>query len=162
MSRAGSRGGPVPPMTLDRAQELLERWRADEMGWVRARILQVARLRGEVHADDLADLPLEQPNVIGAVINALCRGSREWGGPLITSTGERRRAAAEASHGRRSDVYRLTPVGVTVAYRLRMEVGDRLPGPRPKEEEMEPSQDALFAEPEPSRRNGAGAIYDPA
>lgn len=149
--RAGQRGGPVPPLTLEAAIALLKEWRGEEMGWVRARIVQLARRHGEYHADQLAEVQLAQPNVIGAAVRALMSGG------YIEPTGERRRNEAKAAHGRRSDVYRLTERGRTLAGRLQDEVGDRLPGPRPQED---PRQEHLFDVPDPAPPRRPGH-YDP-
>lgn len=102
---SGSRGGPVPPLTLAEAQAIFRKYREHEYGWVRVKILYLAREKGEFHADMLADVDLDQRNVIGAAVNALAKSK------LITPTDEHRHAESSASHRRRSYVYEITDRG---------------------------------------------------
>jgi hypothetical protein len=102
---AGTRGGPLPPSTLEEAQDRFGTWREEEYGWVKNRILELALTHGEFHADQLAEQPFAQRNVIGAAVNALvCAG-------LLVSTGEHRKGTSPAAHGRKSYVYCLTGAG---------------------------------------------------
>lgn len=141
--REGTRGGSTGVQTADDAVKLLARWRGEEMGWVRARIVQTARIRGEYHADDLAGVELAQPNVIGAAVRSLLTAG------LIASTGERRRNEAAAAHGRRSDVYGLTERGGIVAEALRRQIDDRMPAPHPAGERARETRPAAAAPPGP-------------
>lgn len=113
-SSAGSRGGPKPPMTKERAMRLYETWRADEYGGVKAEILRIACEKGEVHGDDVAHLALGERNIVGIAFNSL-RGSN-----LLQSTGEHRVSKNPASHGRRSYVYRPTQEGRMLHEKLKL------------------------------------------
>jgi hypothetical protein len=108
---AGTRGGPLPPMTVQAADTLFFEWRREEYGWLKVAILKIATERGEFHGDYLADVKLKERNIIGAVVNAMVRAG------ILVSTGEHRRGTSDASHGRRSYVYRLTDGGRTLAER---------------------------------------------
>lgn len=119
MSNAGSRGGSVA--SLPQARKLFQKWKREEMGWLKARILYIAEQKGEFHGDDLEDVRLSERNLIGAVVNALARGH------LIVSTGEHRRGSSEASHGRRSYVYVLTPLGRSICEAMRRVDSKTLP-----------------------------------
>lgn len=99
----GTRGGST--LSLGMAQALFERWKVEEYGWLKARILLIAKKHGEYHADHLATVEISQRNLIGASVNALSVQK------LIRSTGEHRVGKTVASHGRRSYVYQLTEDG---------------------------------------------------
>jgi len=109
---AGSRGGPLPPLTLEEAQALFGHWKRDEYGWLRTTIVRLAYRHDEFHADYIAAQELTERNMIGAVVNGLCRMG------FLTSTGEHRKGRSAASHGRRSYVYRLTERGMALACHL--------------------------------------------
>lgn len=104
----GTRGGPIPPLTIDQARRLFETWRSDDFGYIKRKILVTAFEYGQVHADDVSQ-DLEgsgaSRNIIGAAFNSL-RGSG-----LIQSTGEHRASRMPSTHNRRSYVYRLTGKG---------------------------------------------------
>lgn len=117
--RRGQRGGTVAG--LPEATALFRQWRSEEWGWLKARVLWIAGRDGEYHADNLADLTLAQPNIIGAVVGALVRGH------MLVSTGEHRRGSSEASHGRRSYVYVLTPKGLRTVEAMRAAPRELLP-----------------------------------
>lgn len=102
--RGGTRGAPRV-LTADQATELISRWHRDDYGRIRLRILELADVAGEVHADALAAEELAEPNVIGAAFRALTRGG------FIVSTGEHRASDNPAARRRRSYVYRLTIPG---------------------------------------------------
>jgi hypothetical protein len=102
---AGTRGGQLPPLTLEQAQGLFAHWRRDEYGWLRTVIIRIAARRGEFHADYIAEQELSQRNMIGASVNALCNQG------ILVSTGEHRRGGSKVGHGRRSYVYKLTERG---------------------------------------------------
>lgn len=117
MSRVATRGGSVPPLTLEMAQHFFDVFKAFRYGWVRARIIMLANDHGEFHADMVADLALPEPNMIGAAVNALAK----WG--LLEKLNrhgevEHRRGASPASHGRSSYVWRLTSNGRSLASRM--------------------------------------------
>jgi hypothetical protein len=122
IQRAGSRGGPQPPMTLAIAQSLFETWRKHEYGWVRAHIIETAGRRGEYHADNSAELQVAEPNVIGAAVNALAKSGLI---EKLNAEGrmEHRRARAAASHARASYVWRLTSKGERLYHHLVGEIG---------------------------------------
>lgn len=101
----GARGGPVPPMTVEEAQQLFAAYKQEEYGWLRAQILRLAKHHGEFHADQLAQVALDERNVIGAAVHALVRTG------VLTPTTEHRRGQSSASHSRRSYVYHLTAGG---------------------------------------------------
>jgi hypothetical protein len=127
---AGSRGGSLPPLTLDQARSLFEHWRRDEWGWLRTAIIRIAHQRGEFHADYIAEQQLSERNMIGAAVQALCKQG------LLYSTGEHRRGGSSVSHGRRSYVYKLTQRGVTL--------GSALPAPPKGPEEDNYEQPELW------------------
>lgn len=87
-------------------------WKREEYGWLKARILLIARQKGEFHGDYLAATELTERSIIGACVGALVRAQ------LIRSTGEHRRSRTVAGHGRRSYVYELTARGISVLGRL--------------------------------------------
>src|SRR4051812_18231351 len=99
---AGSRGGPLPPLTLEQAQAMFRHWKRDEWGWLRVVIIRIAAQRGEFHADYIAGQHMTERNMIGAAVNAMVKQG------YLRSTGEHRKGQSEASHGRRSYVYELT------------------------------------------------------
>lgn len=99
----GSRGGST--LSLAMAQTLFERWKVEEYGWLKARILLIAKKHDEYHADYLASVEMSQRNLIGASVSALTTQR------LLRSTGEHRVGKTVASHGRRSYVYQLTKDG---------------------------------------------------
>ena len=101
----GTRGGPVPPMTVDRALELIETWRPYELRRCKEMILVAALIAGEFHSDALADVVFDERNIVGIAVRALSQQH------FIVSTGEHRKGRAPAAHGRRSYVYRLTERG---------------------------------------------------
>lgn len=109
--RQGIRGGTTE--SLEEAQGLYDAHRHNEKEQLRAFILRVAYAKGEVHADDCADLDLSSVNMIGAQINALAKSGllqklNARGAP------EHRKARAKASHGRASYVWSLTMKGEKV------------------------------------------------
>jgi hypothetical protein len=101
----GERGGSTA--TFEEGQDLIE---AQKIHWreaIRTDILETLDVAGEWHADDLITLgvPADCKNVIGAAVGALVNRG------LIEETGERRKSTAPESHGRKSNVYRLTAKG---------------------------------------------------
>lgn len=96
-------------MTVEYAQALFQTWRGDEWGWLKARILMIGMKYGEYHGDYLAKTALAEPNIIGALVRSMVSER------LLESTGEHRKGAAPAAHGRRSYVYRLTERGARFA-----------------------------------------------
>lgn len=102
---AGTRGGSLPPLTLEQAQGLFAHWRRDEWGWLRTVIIRIAAKHDEFHADYIAEQQLSERNMIGAAVNALCNQG------FLVSTGEHRKGSSKVSHGRRSYVYKLTERG---------------------------------------------------
>lgn len=119
--------------TLDvrEATALFEKWKAEEFGWVKAKILTVARQRGEYHADDMIGLELAQPNMIGAAVNALARA-----GFLEKLNREGRiehRETRSKTSRRASYVWRLSARGRVLAEELKrgpMQGTERMPGPK--------------------------------
>lgn len=107
---SGSRGGRTA--SLAQAQEMFRRWKPEEYGWLKARILLIARQKGEFHGDHLEGTELTERSIIGATVNALVRAG------LIRSTGEHRRSRTAAGHARRSYVYVLTEYGESVLVQL--------------------------------------------
>jgi hypothetical protein len=101
----GERGGSTA--TLGDAQDLIDAQKAHWREAIRHDILETLELAGEWHADDLVALgvPADCKNVIGAAVGALVNQG------LIEETGERRKSTAPESHGRKSNVYRLTTKG---------------------------------------------------
>jgi len=93
----------VSSTTYEQGQHLAEQHKAQLLDAVKAGILTVAEEKGEVHANDLGfvSLPDEHKNLRGIAFRVLLQSGR------IEPTGERRKATAPESHGRRSDVYRL-------------------------------------------------------
>lgn len=108
----GTRGGPTPPMSVDRALELIETWRPYELRRCKEMILVTALIADEFHSDALADVVFDERNVVGVAIRALVQSR------MIVSTGEHRKGKSAASHGRRSYVYRLTERGREDAEKL--------------------------------------------
>jgi hypothetical protein len=101
----GERGGSTA--TFEEGQDLIE---AQKIHWreaIRTDILETLDVAGEWHADDLITLgvPADCKNVIGAAVGALVNRG------LIEETGDRRKSTAPESHGRKSNVYRLTTKG---------------------------------------------------
>lgn len=125
--------GRAPVMTLAEATALFERWKSHEFGWVRARILTLARIHGEYHGDMIAGIEVSSPNIIGAAMNALAnQGLIE----KLNREGEvDHRMSAIPTNRRKSHVWRLTTKGKVAAAHLRQSLGgtDRLPGPKRKD-----------------------------
>lgn len=131
MSNQGSRGGTTA--SLKEAERLYWKWRRDEYGWLSLRVLEIAYRTGEFHGDALEDVKLKERSIVGAVVNGLVRSS------LLETTGEHRRSRTEASHGRRSYVYRLTPRGRSVI-QVRGSTKDTMLGVEPPPEERDVQQ----------------------
>lgn len=141
VDRTGQRGASEA-LSLAEVQAIFRAWRDQEYSFVRARILLAAAENGEWHADDIAFLQIEEPNVIGAAVNALAKeGLLE----KLNGAGEveHRKGSAEAAHGRASYVWRATEQGKCVARKLwymrrdhaeffsRRTIEAEMPGPRP-------------------------------
>lgn len=109
---SGTRGGHLPPLTLEQAQSLFRTWRKDEWGLTCIRIVRIAAVYEEYHGDYLAEELVTERNIIGAAVNALVKQG------FLASTGEHRKGRSPASHGRRSYVYRLTWRGKQLARAL--------------------------------------------
>lgn len=78
--------------------KLIDQVRLDILGWLSE--------HSEWHRDDLRiPLAAADKNVLGAVVNGLIRSGR------IVETGGRRKSSDPASHGRKSNVYRLRDSG---------------------------------------------------
>lgn len=117
-------------LNLGEAQALFEKWKGEEYGWVKARILTLARIHGEYHADMMIGVELESPNMIGAAVNALARGGYL---EKLNRQGEvEHRQTASGTSRRASYVWRLSAKGRDTAAKLRKALGDsdRLPGPK--------------------------------
>jgi hypothetical protein len=108
----GERGGTTA--TFQEAQDLIDAQKAHWREAIRHDILETLEVAGEWHSDDLIPLgvPADCKNVIGAAVGALVNQG------LIEETGERRKSAAPESHGRKSNVYRLTPRGREKLHRV--------------------------------------------
>lgn len=108
----------MPPLDVELADEMFDFFRVAEYGWVRARIVLLALRAGEFHAEQMAEIQLPQPNMIGAAVNALAT----WG--VLEKKNRRgeqehRSGSNPASHGRASYVWRLTdPRGRQFAARM--------------------------------------------
>lgn len=84
----------------------METARPVESKQLRRMILRLAaEYGGEFHGDMLTRVAISERNMIGAQVSALVRAG------YLEPTGHRRRSANPASHGRKSDVYRLTAKG---------------------------------------------------
>lgn len=102
---SGERGGTTP--TLDQAQRFILAHKGNLAAQIRADILDWLETHDEWHANDLrVPVPADSRNVMPAVVAGLV------GGKVIEKTGERRKATAKASHGRDSNVFRLTAGGM--------------------------------------------------
>jgi hypothetical protein len=96
----GERGGSTA--SLEQGQALIEEHKASLSLAVRNDILIHLEQNGEWHRDNLTiEVPASSKNVVGAVVSGLISSG------LIQETGERRRSSDPASHGRKSNVYRL-------------------------------------------------------
>lgn len=102
-TRTGERGGTTT--SLPEAQQLIEQHKAQLTAAVRADILDHLHHHGVWHADDLRVDLTGHRNILGAVVIGLINRG------IIRETGERRRSTAPASHGRKSNCYRLTQGG---------------------------------------------------
>lgn len=132
-------------LTLDKATTLIEKWKAEEFGWVKMRILALADTYGEYHADLLVGVRLDSPNMVGAAVNALARqGLLE----KLNRHGEvEHRQTLNGKSRRASYVWRLTPNGASAVARWRKLTGAKkgqLPGPpRPAGESGEVLRDGI-------------------
>lgn len=116
---SGSRGGST--VSLAQAQEMFRRWKPEEFGWLKARILLIAKAKGEFHGDFLEGTELSERSIIGATVNSLVRSH------LLVSTGEHRRSRTAAGHARRSYVYVLTVRGRSLMDQLAEVPREELP-----------------------------------
>jgi hypothetical protein len=103
-AHVGIRGGTTH--SYEQGASRVTTHKPSEVFLVRQAILEQARLRGEVHADDVAYVPVSERNIVGIAFRTM----REAG--FITSTGEHRKSKETAAHGRKSYVYRLTDKGM--------------------------------------------------
>lgn len=106
--RQGVRGGRTA--SLAEALTLFETFKGEESRRVRNVIMYLALKHGTFHSELLAELPVSEPNIIGAQVNALLRG-----GMLVEV--DRRKGSNTASNGRKSGVYAVTPAGLAKAPR---------------------------------------------
>ncbi len=96
----GERGGSTS--TLEQGQALIQEHKASLAMAIRNDILIHLEQYGEWHRDNLSiEVPAESKNAVGAVVSGLIKSGK------IEETGERRRSSDPASHGRKSNVYRL-------------------------------------------------------
>lgn len=96
---------------VDRIARTVEQLRAVDFDQVRDRILVLAlgNKHRHVHASELgSDVAVEQRNAVGAAFRVLLQQH------LIRDTGIRM-AGADSTHGRRSNIYALTPTGIVAA-----------------------------------------------
>lgn len=104
------------------ALRVLEVWRGEATGWVRARVLALARRNGEYHADMMVGVRLGPPRTLDVVTDHLARQG------LI----EKLNAAGEREHRptrnrSKAWVWRLTPEGHVMGDALHEKIGDKLP-----------------------------------
>lgn len=100
----GTRGGSTG--SFDEGAARMEQARPVESAQLRRLILRLAvQFGGEFHGDMLTRVVLSQRNMIGAQVSGLVRCG------YLEPTGQRRRSVNPASHGRKSEVYRLTAKG---------------------------------------------------
>ena len=100
----GERGGSTA--TFQDGADLIDLHKGNLKARVRADILDWLESHPTWHANDLrVAVPANSRNVMPAVLAGLTRSG------LIEKTGERRKATAKASHGRDSNVFRLSADG---------------------------------------------------
>ena len=100
----GERGGST--RDLDSGVALIEQHKPVLSNAIRYDILDWLESHSVWHRNDLrVDVPPESKNAVGAVVNGLIRSGR------IVETGERRKSSDPASHGRKSNCYRLAGGG---------------------------------------------------
>ena len=116
-------------LNVTKATELFSKWRGEEFGWVKARIVTLARIHGEYHADMMIGVTLSQPNMIGAAVNALARSG--YLEKLNREGDVEHRQTRSGTSRRASYVWRLSADGRALSAHLRKALGntDRLPGP---------------------------------
>ncbi len=96
----GERGGSTA--TLDEGIARIEQHKPILSNAIRFDILDWLETHPEWHRNHLrVAVPADSKNAVGAVVNALIRSGK------IEETGERRKSSDPASHGRKSNVYRL-------------------------------------------------------
>ena len=100
----GERGGVTA--TAEEGFALVEQHKPVLSNAIRYDILDWLESHSTWHRNDLrVDVPPESKNAVGAVVNGLIRSGK------IVETGERRKSSDPASHGRKSNCYRLTGGG---------------------------------------------------
>jgi hypothetical protein len=111
-------------LTLETATALIEKWKAQEFGWVRALVVTLARIHHEYHADLLIGMEVHAP-AVGAAINSLSKSG------LLEKASHEPRQTKNPTSRRASYPWRLTPRGQEFAMMLRRKMGntDRLPRP---------------------------------
>lgn len=97
----GERGGTTA--SLNDARRFIEAHKGDRVAQLRSDILDWLDTHAEWHVNDLR-VP-DPDRIIGSVVAGLIAQRR------IEKTGERRKATAKASHGRDSNVFRLSTGG---------------------------------------------------
>lgn len=112
-------------VTYDEALATIKRWRKEDDGWVKARIVTMARINGEWHASEMVDEP-KVPNAVQALSRAA----------LI----EKVNALGKIERRGTTYVWRLSATGRAYAAHLRRALGntDRLPGPKQPTTEVDP------------------------
>jgi len=124
VTRQGIRGGTTG--SLREGAEVIELHRREASELIESAIWDALRARGEFHADDLlgCEIPADALNAIGARVGAMVtRGyMREIG---------RRKSTNPASHGRKSNLYEITPAG-RAELRRRVGVGAGVPVGQPR------------------------------
>lgn len=116
MDRSGSRGGTTE--SLEEAQALFEKWKAEEYGGLKVRILYEADQHGEFHGSQLAELQIGQPNLIGAAVQSLTHAGLIENRNRLGQVEHRKSPSMGAAHGRASYVWRLTPSGQSLVAAL--------------------------------------------
>jgi len=113
----GERGGNTA--SLEDGVRLIETHKGFISRVIRDDILDWLSTNGTWHRDDLrVHVPAESKNAIGAAVISLVRQGR------IVETGERRKSSDPASHGRKSNVYRVSSK-LRAAPRLESPIGEK-------------------------------------
>lgn len=114
------------PPSVQTALDMLARWREEDNGWTKARVVAVATHYGEVHASmpELALLAQRDVNAT-AVIGALKSSD------LL----EKLNRSGEIEKRGQAFVWRLSAKGRVLGIQLRELTGGRLPGPRRSDQE---------------------------
>lgn len=108
----GVYGGRVPAFTVAEASQAFATWKATEFGWLKTRVLLLAREHGEYHSEMLVGVGLTNRNLIGALTNSLASQDLM---EMLNRRGDPETRISSNTSRRKSNVWRLTITGRAMA-----------------------------------------------